>query len=211
MLEALVTLKHCLYLNMMCYLGGDLMEENIKKEETFENEEIEEVEEVEQELMDDTEEKATDASFEEIEQIKQEKDELYNKLIRLQAEYDNFRKRTQREKAADLKYKSQSLVTELLPIVDNFERALDNKPEDHAVQPFFEGMEMIYRQLSTALEKEGVEIIETVGETFDPNIHQAVMQVEDDQYDSNTVVEELQKGYRLKDRVIRPAMVKVNQ
>ncbi|WP_017472624.1 nucleotide exchange factor GrpE [Amphibacillus jilinensis] len=187
------------------------MEENIKKEETFENEEIEEVEEVEQELMDDTEEKATDASFEEIEQIKQEKDELYNKLIRLQAEYDNFRKRTQREKAADLKYKSQSLVTELLPIVDNFERALDNKPEDHAVQPFFEGMEMIYRQLSTALEKEGVEIIETVGETFDPNIHQAVMQVEDDQYDSNTVVEELQKGYRLKDRVIRPAMVKVNQ
>ncbi|MBM7541684.1 nucleotide exchange factor GrpE [Amphibacillus cookii] len=187
------------------------MEENNKKEQTLENEEIEEVEEVEQELVDDTEEKTTDTSTEELEQIRQEKDELYNKLIRLQAEYDNFRKRTQREKAADLKYKSQSLVTELLPIVDNFERALDNKPEDQSVQAYFEGMEMIYRQLSTALEKEGVEIIETVGETFDPNIHQAVMQVEDDQYDSNIVVEELQKGYRLKDRVIRPAMVKVNQ
>ena len=140
-----------------------------------------------------------------------ENEELKNKLLRMQAEYDNFRKRTQREKAADLKYKSQDLATELLNVVDNFERALDTKPEDEKVQSYFEGIEMVYRQLITALTQAGVETIETDGETFDPNLHQAVMQVEDDSQPSNTVIATLQKGYRLKDRVIRPAMVKVNQ
>ncbi|WP_440895894.1 nucleotide exchange factor GrpE [Amphibacillus sp. Q70] len=172
-------------------------------------EETEEIEEVEQELVEEaTEEDSTDEKYQ---QLIIEKDELFDKFIRLQAEYDNYRKRTQREKAADLKYKSQALVTELLPVIDNFERALQTVSDDESAKSFVEGMEMIYRQFQTILEAEGVEVIETVGETFDPNVHQAIMQVEDDQYESNVVVEEMQKGYRLKDRVIRPAMVKVNQ
>lgn len=134
-----------------------------------------------------------------------------DKMLRLQAEYDNFRKRTQREKAADLKYKSQDLATELLTVVDNFDRALQTKPDASSIESFFDGMQMVYRQLIHALNQAGVEEIETEGETFDPNVHQAVMQVEDDQYESQAIVDTLQKGYRLKDRVIRPAMVKVNQ
>src|SRR5690554_2607086 len=136
---------------------------------------------------------------------------LKEKMLRLTAEYDNFRKRTQREKAADLKYKAQDLATDLVPVVDTFDRALQLKPDENSIDSFYEGMEMIYRQLMQALSQAGVEEIETEGETFDPNFHQAVMQVEDDQYESQAIVETLQKGYRLKDRIIRPAMVKVNQ
>ena len=136
---------------------------------------------------------------------------LKEKMLRLTAEYDNFRKRTQREKAADLKYKAQDLATDLVPVVDTFDRALQLKPDENSIDSFYEGMEMIYRQLMQALSQAGVEEIKTEGETFDPNFHQAVMQVEDDQYESQAIVETLQKGYRLKDRIIRPAMVKVNQ
>lgn len=147
----------------------------------------------------------------ELERLRQEKDDLYNRLLRVQAEYDNFRKRTQKEKEADRKYKSQSIVTDLLPVLDNFERALNVEVQDEASKGIFEGLQMVYRQMKDVLEKEGVEEIKTVGEEFDPQIHQAVMQVEDENYESNVVIEELQKGYKLKDRVIRPAMVKVNQ
>ncbi|MBM7569612.1 nucleotide exchange factor GrpE [Aquibacillus albus] len=181
----------------------------------------ESVEEVEQELVEEDEnsdakqEASSRDSDLEVEKEKEalikEKEELYQRLLRVQAEYDNFRKRTQREKESDLKYKSQSIVTELLPVVDNFERALNVELKDESANSFVEGMEMVYRQLTDTLKKEGVEEIKTEGEQFDPHLHQAVMQVEDDQYDSNVIVEELQKGYKLKDRVIRPAMVKVNQ
>ncbi|WP_425440914.1 nucleotide exchange factor GrpE [Sediminibacillus halophilus] len=188
------------------------------EEKDQEKQEQEVVEDPEQELVEETEEDSDSNNEEkdqqaaqEIEAIKKEKEDVYQRLLRLQAEYDNFRKRTQKEKEADLKYKSQSLVSELLPVVDNFERALDTVPEDESAAGFVDGIKMVYRQLRDALEKEGVEEIKTEGETFDPNIHQAVMQVEDDQYESNVVVQELQKGYLLKDRVIRPAMVKVNQ
>lgn len=188
-------------------------EENVAQEdqleETLENQESAEVEE---EHVDDQPEDDKDESIEvKYQQLEAEKTELFEKYLRLQAEYDNYRKRTQREKAADLTYKSQKLATELLPVIDNFERALQTASDDKAVKSFFEGMEMIYRNLLTVLEAEGIEVIPAVGEVFDPTMHQAVMQVQDDQYDSNIVVEELQKGYRLKDRVLRPAMVKVNQ
>ncbi|WP_053219117.1 nucleotide exchange factor GrpE [Virgibacillus senegalensis] len=185
------------------------------EEKDQEKQEQEVVEEPEQELVEDQEdagEQETDQqAAQEIEALKKEKDEVYQRLLRIQAEYDNFRKRTQKEKEADLKYKSQTLVTELLPVVDNFERALDTVPDDETAAGFVDGIKMVYRQLKDALEKEGVEEIKTEGEVFDPTVHQAVMQVEDDQYESNVVVQELQKGYLLKDRVIRPAMVKVNQ
>ncbi|WP_407269494.1 nucleotide exchange factor GrpE [Radiobacillus sp. PE A8.2] len=187
--------------------------ENLHKTEAAENDQAQDiVEEPEQELVDEVEQDDEEITSEptELELLQQEKDEIYQRLLRIQAEYDNFRKRTQREKEADRKYKSQSLITELLPVLDNFERALSVEVKEDSLNGFIEGINMVYRQFSDALTKEGVEEIKTEGETFDPHLHQAVMMVEEEGYDSNVVVEELQKGYQLKDRVIRPAMVKVN-
>lgn len=134
-----------------------------------------------------------------------------NRLLRVQADYENFKRRTREDNAAQLKYKSQSLLTQLLPALDNFERALDVKIEDPSASSVLQGVEMVYRQLLDAMKAEGLEVIESEGAAFDPHLHQAVMQVQDEQFESNVVVETLQKGYKLKDRVIRPAMVKVNQ
>ncbi|WP_028399255.1 nucleotide exchange factor GrpE [Ectobacillus panaciterrae] len=137
--------------------------------------------------------------------------ETENRALRLQADFDNYRRRVQLDREAAEKYKAQSLVLDILPALDNFERAMKVEVNDEQAQSLLQGMEMIHRQLVEALVKEGVEAIEAVGQPFDPYLHQAVMQVEDSSYESNTVVEEFQKGYKLKDRVIRPAMVKVNQ
>lgn len=182
------------------------LKEEEREEEVVENADQEPVTE-----EDDEESAETAVSAEEYEVLQEERDKLQDQLLRLQAEYDNFRKRTTKEKQADLKYKSQAIVTELLPVIDNFERGLQVDIEGEAAKGIVEGMEMIYRQLKKVLEDEGVKEIPTNGEQFDPNVHQAVMQVEEDGYESNEIVETLQKGYQLKDKVIRPAMVKVNQ
>ncbi|CKE24005.1 heat shock protein GrpE [Streptococcus pneumoniae] len=115
------------------------------------------------------------------------------------------------DKQAAEKYRAQSLVSDILPALDNFERAMQVEATDEQTKSLLQGMEMVHRQLLEALTKEGVEVIEAVGKQFDPNEHQAIMQVEDSEFESNAVVEEFQKGYKLKDRVIRPSMVKVNQ
>ncbi|TAI29633.1 nucleotide exchange factor GrpE [Bacillus velezensis] len=138
-------------------------------------------------------------------------DEKENKLLRVQADFENYKRRSRLEMEAAQKYRSQNVVTEILPALDNFERALQVEAESEQTKSLLQGMEMVRRQLMDALEKEGVEAIEAVGQEFDPNLHQAVMQVEDENFGSNIVIEELQKGYKLKDRVIRPSMVKVNQ
>ena len=137
--------------------------------------------------------------------------EMENRYLRLYADFENFRRRTRQEMEAAEKYRAQSLVSDLLPALDNFERALKIETENEQAKSILQGMEMVYRSLLDALKKEGVEAIEAVGKPFDPHLHQAVMQVEDSNYEPNTVVEEFQKGYKLKDRVIRPAMVKVSQ
>ncbi|MFK3940019.1 nucleotide exchange factor GrpE [Alkalihalobacillus sp. NPDC078783] len=136
--------------------------------------------------------------------------DLNNRLLRVQADYDNFRRRSREEKEAAAKYRAQGFIEELLPALDNFERALSVKPEGEEAKSLAQGLNMVYGQLQEALKKEGVTAIETVGQVFDPHLHQAVMQVEEEGFDSNQVVEELQKGYKLKDRVLRPSMVKVN-
>ncbi|RYG74742.1 nucleotide exchange factor GrpE [Lentibacillus lipolyticus] len=146
----------------------------------------------------------------ELDKVKQEKDDVYQRVLRIQAEFDNYKKRTQKEKEADRKYKSEDIVKELLPVMDNFERALQVEVTDET-KNFAEGITMVYRQLKDALANHGVEEIESVGKPFDPTIHHAVMQEEDEEAEPETVIEELQKGYYLKDRVIRPAMVKVNK
>ncbi|SDM83001.1 molecular chaperone GrpE [Fictibacillus solisalsi] len=146
-----------------------------------------------------------------IAQLEASLSETENRLLRVQADFENFKRRTREDQAAQLKYKSQSLITQLLPALDNFERAMDVKVEDAQASSVLQGVEMVYRQLLEAMKSEGLEVIESEGAAFDPNLHQAVMQVQDEEYESNVIVETLQKGYKLKDRVIRPAMVKVNQ
>src|SRR5690625_2003518 len=158
----------------------------------------------------ETDNNAHDELEEKNKAIQQEKDEMYERLLRIQAEYDNIKKRTQKERIAERKYKSQDLVTELLPALDNFERALQVDVTDET-KGIIDGITMVYNQINEALASEGVDVIETVGKEFDPHLHHAVMQEDDDEQPSNTVVEELQKGYKLNDRVIRPAMVKVNK
>lgn len=155
-------------------------------------------------------EKERDRLKEQVRRLEEEQKQLKNRLLRIQADYDNYRRRTKEEAAAFEKYRSQKLAEQILPVVDNFERALDSKPESEEAKKLLEGMDMIYRQLKKALENENVSEIEALGKPFDPEYHQAVMQVEDEKTDSNVVVEVLQKGYKLDDRVLRPAMVKVN-
>jgi molecular chaperone GrpE len=116
-----------------------------------------------------------------------------------------------KEKEDQAKFAAQPLVEKLLPVLDNFERALAAAgAENEETESLLKGIQMVYDQLQQALEQEGVTVIPTVGETFDPHIHEAVMQIQEEGYDSGVVVEELQKGYLLNERVVRPAMVKVN-
>ena len=152
-----------------------------------------------------------DESEQKIAELQAKLDETENKMLRAQADFDNFRRRSRLDQEAAQKYRAQSLVTEIIPALDNFERALQIEADNDQTKSLLQGVKMVYNQLVQALQSEGVEAIKAVGEQFDPHLHQAVMQVEDENFDSNTVVEELQKGYILKDRVIRPSMVKVNQ
>lgn len=143
-------------------------------------------------------------------QAKAKANEHYEHLLRLQADFDNYRKRTQKEKAEIIKYASERIVGELLPVLDNFDRALSAAQVKPDFSAFSQGVEMILRQLQTALSKEGLKAIEAVGQQFDPNLHDAVLRVESEEHPENTVVDELQKGYYLKEKVIRPSMVKVS-
>ncbi|WP_370875573.1 nucleotide exchange factor GrpE [Bacillus horti] len=138
-------------------------------------------------------------------------EESYQKQLRTQADFDNFRRRSRQEKEEAAKYASLPLVEQLLPALDNFERALSASKVDSADKDsIVQGIEMVFRQLEQVLQGSGLESIPTVGTAFDPNVHQAVMQEESADHEPGTVIEELQKGFKLKDRVIRPAMVKVS-
>ena len=127
------------------------------------------------------------------------------------ADMENLKKRLQNEHANAMKFMMQSFIEELLPVVDNFERSLAVENPSDEIKNFLKGYEMIYNQLMQVLKSQGVEVIKTEGEEFDPNFHQAVMTVKDDNFKPNMVVEELQKGYKLKDRVIRASLVKVSE
>jgi molecular chaperone GrpE len=142
--------------------------------------------------------------------LETELEEAKNKYLRLQADFENSRRRAKLDYESALKYGIQSLVTNLLPALDNFERALNIEADNDQAKSLLQGVEMVYKQLQQALVDEGLEIIQSEGQQFDPYIHQAVMQINDDSYEQNIVVQELQRGYKLKDKVIRPSMVKVN-
>ncbi|MCM3339641.1 nucleotide exchange factor GrpE [Paenibacillus sp. MER TA 81-3] len=146
----------------------------------------------------------------ELEQAKEQADEHYQRYLRTQADFDNFRRRTMKEKEDLAKYASAKVITELLPVLDNFERALSTGQEASETESFVKGVDMIFRQIQQVMEQEGVQPMNAVGEPFNPEYHQAIMQVESDEYEEGFVVEEVQKGYMLKDKVLRPAMVKVS-
>jgi molecular chaperone GrpE len=137
-------------------------------------------------------------------------EENYQKYLRAQADFDNFRRRARKEKEDQASYASLPVIEQFLPALDNFERALASSKETRDAESLAKGVEMVLRQMEQVLTTEGLEVISTIGEAFDPTVHQAVMQVESEEFEAGTVVEELQKGYKLKDRVIRPAMVKVS-
>lgn len=145
------------------------------------------------------------------EALKEKVAELEDKVVRQMAEFENFRKRTEKEKSAMFETGAKSVVEKILPVVDNFERGLATIPEEDKGTPFAEGMTMIYKQLMTELENIGVKPIEAVGKEFDPNFHNAVMQVENDELESGTVAQELLKGYMYRDTVVRFSMVAVVQ
>lgn len=146
----------------------------------------------------------------EVQRLQTLADDYQQRSLRTQADFDNFRKRTQKEKEDFAKYASSKLITELLPIIDNFERAISAAGDIADNDSFAKGVGMIFRQLEGVLKAEGLEPMEAVGQPFNPEFHQAIMQVESDEHEEGIVVEEVQKGYMLKDRVLRPAMVKVS-
>lgn len=136
-------------------------------------------------------------------------EELTDRLKRQMAEFDNFRKRTEKEKSAMYETGAKSVIEKILPVVDNFERGLMAVPEEQKEDPFVQGMDKIYKQIMTTLEEIGVKPIEAVGVEFNPDLHNAVMHVEDEEAGENVIVEEFQKGYTYRDCVVRYSMVKV--
>ena len=141
----------------------------------------------------------------------QQIEELTDRVKRQMAEFDNYRKRTDKEQAAMFEVGAKSVIEKVLPVVDNFERGLAAVPEDQKGSPFAEGMEKIYKQLMTVLEELEVKPIEALGKEFDPNLHNAVMHIEDEELGENVIAEEFQKGYTYHDMVVRHSMVGVVQ
>lgn len=136
-------------------------------------------------------------------------EDLQDRLKRQMAEFDNFRKRTEKEKSTMYESGARSMIEKILPVLDNFERGLASVPEDMKGNSYAEGIEMIYKQLMKTLEDAGVEAIEAVGQQFDPNLHNAVMHMDDDSYGENEIIQELQKGYKYRGTVVRFSMVQV--
>ena len=213
----------------------EIKNEEIKSEETQDNSEAEKApEEAAEEQEEIKEEKGGEDEVKEAgpeEEAKEEKDAdgkekkkifkkkkdkkdeqieaLTDQVKRQMAEFDNFRKRTEKEKSSMYEMGARSVVEKILPVIDNFERGLDTVPEDEKESPFTEGMRMIYKQLMTELENIGVKPIEALGTEFNPDFHNAVMQVESEEYESGYVAQELQKGYMYRDSVVRHSMVAV--
>lgn len=152
-----------------------------------------------------------DPKDEEIQQLKQDVQENEEKYLRLYAEFENYKRRIQKENQTMKAYKAQDVLNDILPTIDNIERALQIEGENEQFQSLKKGVEMIHESLINALKENGLELIETEGHQFDPNVHQAVVQDDNPDFESGEITQELQKGYKLKERVLRPSMVKVNQ
>ena len=180
--------------------------ENLEEvEETIENTETTETKE---EVVE--EKTAEELLQEKVDKLEEELKQSEDKYLRLYAEFENFKRRKNKEIETNNVYKSQKVITEILPSLDNLERALQVESDNEEIKSLLKGVEMVYEGLLNVLKSEGVELIETENAQFDPNYHHAVMQEEDSEKESGAILDTFQKGYKLKDRVIRPAMVKVN-
>lgn len=210
----------------------DVMDEELENEELTEDAEVAEAENVSEEASEDeeadetleddasteTEDKDSDDKKDGLFKKKKKKDKkdeeienLTDRLKRQMAEFENFRKRTDKEKSQMFDMGARTIVEKILPVIDNFERGLASVPEENQDDPFVSGMQMVYKQLMTELEAAGVKAIECAGEEFNPDFHNAVMQVESEELESGTIAQELQKGYMYKDSVVRHSMVSVVQ
>ena len=185
-----------------------MSEEEKNDNENLENETIndEKVDDLKDENGNLDKDKYIEKLNEHLEEQKKKADEYFDHLKRNMAEFDNFKKRMTKEKQSLYQTVTSDILTDLLPIMDNFEKALSTKTTDESYK---NGMEMIYNQLNDTIKKMGLEEIDALNKTFDPNYHEAVMHVEDDNYGEKEVVEVLRKGYKLGDKVIRHSMVKV--
>lgn len=195
----------------------DMTEETVQAEETT-AEEIKDTEKPEtdsESKEEDKKEKKADKKKAKADKkqdaLKEKVEELEDRVKRQMAEFENFRKRTEKEKTAMFETGAKSVIEKILPVVDNFERGLASVPEEEKGGAFAQGMEMIYKQLMQELEKMEVKPIPAVGEEFNPDFHNAVMQVESEEYESGIVAQELQKGYMYRDSVVRHSMVAVVQ
>lgn len=210
----------------------DVMDEELENDELTEDAEAAEAENVSEEASEDTaadetleddasaetEDKDSDDKKDGLFKKKKKKDKkdeeienLTDRLKRQMAEFENFRKRTDKEKGQMFDMGARTIVEKILPVIDNFERGLASVPEENQDDPFVSGMQMVYKQLMTELEAAGVKAIECAGEKFNPDFHNAVMQVESEELESGTIAQELQKGYMYKDSVVRHSMVSVVQ
>ena len=178
-------------------------------QEATKEEPAEEKEVKEEDKEDKKEKKKKEKVDKKQETLKVKIEELEDRVKRQMAEFENFRKRTEKEKTMMFETGAKSVIEKILPVVDNFERGLAAIPEDEKGGAFAQGMEMIYKQLMTELENMQVKVIPAVGEEFNPDFHNAVMQVESDEYESGVVAQELQKGYTYRDSVVRHSMVAV--
>lgn len=152
-----------------------------------------------------------DPKDQKINELQQLADENEEKYLRLYAEFENYNRRIQKENEINKTYQAQRVLTDILPAIDNIERALQIEGDDETFKSLQKGVQMVHESLINALKDNGLEVIKTEGEAFDPNIHQAVVQDDNPDFESGEITQELQKGYKLKDRVLRPSMVKVNQ
>ncbi|MBT2582351.1 nucleotide exchange factor GrpE [Planococcus sp. ISL-109] len=192
------------------------------EKETIKQQDLEQdVKQAEEQAPNDTEttvsaealeaESDTDKPVDEIAELKAQIEAEQNKYLRLLADYDNFKRRTKLDQEIAKKFRSQSLLTDLLPVLDNFERALATETKSDESPTLLKGVEMVQKSLLDAVKAEGLEEIKSAGEPFDPHVHQAVIQESDSEAEPGMVLQELQKGYTLNGRVLRPAMVKVNE
>ena len=159
----------------------------------------------------DNEDKNDQSKDEEIQQLQLKANENEEKYLRLYAEFENYKRRIRNENETNKKYQAQPVLTDILPTIDNIERALQIEGDDESFKSLKKGVQMIHESLLRALKDNGLEEIESEGQAFDPNFHQAVVQDDNPDFKSGDITQELQKGYKLKDRVLRPSMVKVNQ
>lgn len=184
---------------------------SVENTESNNSQDVETNEEATNKDVSNEDDENVDPKDQEIERLQQLANDNEEKYLRLYAEFENYKRRIQNENKINKTYQAQGVLTDILPTIDNIERALQIEGDNDSFKSLQKGVQMVHESLLRALKDNGLEEIESEGQSFDPNVHQAVVQDDNPEYESGVITQELQKGYKLKDRVLRPSMVKVNQ